>query len=326
MLNPNSGFNIMSLSCDVSEFAWVERYRPKTVKECILKKKTKEQFLDIVDKGHIQNMLLFGHPGSGKTTVAKALCLELGLDWMIINASNERGLDVIRDHITSFCSTVSLSGNGKCFILDEADHLLPATQAALRNATEEFSKYCSFIMTANYPNRIIEPLHSRFVGIDFNAEKSELLNMQAEFYGRVTKILKNEKVEWDDKVLIRVIQKFFPDNRRILNLLQNYGRHGMIDEGILMEIEEISIDVFIEAIKNKKFKEVTQFAVDQSNNDTSMIYQKLYRGLNGIIKPNCIPDVIQTLEDYQRYDAIVPSKELHIAALGTELIMMSEFK
>lgn len=316
----------MTLSIDINEFAWVEKYRPKTIDECILKAKVKSQFKDMVKQGKIQNMLLYGGPGSGKTTVAKALCHELGLDWMIVNASNERGLDVIRDRITSFCSTVSLTGNGKCFILDEADHLLPATQAALRNASEEYSKYCSFVMTANYPNRIIEPLHSRFIGIDFNADKAELEKMQASFYVRLMDILENESVTWDDKALITVIQKFFPDNRRILNILQNYGRSGRIDEGVLMSIDEVSVEAFIAAIKAKKFKEVNQFAVDNSTNDTSMIYQNVYRAIKSLIEPNSIPDVVRTLEDYQRYDSIVPSKELHIAALGLELMMVAEFK
>lgn len=316
----------MTLQFNSEEKLWVEKYRPQTIDDCILKTKVKSDFKEIVKSGHIPNMLLFGGPGSGKTTVAKAMCREMNVDWMMINASNERGLDVIRDKITNFCSTVSLSGSNKCFILDEADHLLPATQAAMRAATEEFSQYCSFIMTANYPNRIIEPLHSRFVGVDFNADKKELERMQANFYMRCCQILNNERVEYEDAPLVGVIQKLFPDNRRILNTLQQYARSGRIDVGILMSLEQISVEAFIEAIKSKKFKAITQFAVDNASNDTSVVYEKLYKTMVSQLSPNCIPDVITILEQYQRYDSSVPSKELHIAALGVELMMVGEFK
>jgi DNA polymerase III delta prime subunit len=210
--------------------------------------------------------------------------------------------------------------------MDEGDHLLPATQAALRSATEEFSQYCSFIITANYPNRIIEPLHSRFVGVDFNADKKELEQMQAKFYMRCVQILKNEGIEFEDAPLISVIQKLFPDNRRILNTLQQYGRSGKIDVGILMSLEQVSIESLVDAIKSKKFKAITQFAVDNSSNDTSVVYEKLYKIMVGQLTPACIPDVISILEQYQRYDSVVPSKELHLAALGVELMMTGEFK
>lgn len=256
------------LNVNKQESLWVEKFRPHTIQDCILKNQTKKEFLSILEEGKIPNLLLYGPPGTGKTTVARALCEELGLDYMIINASNERGLDVIREHIVSFASTVSMTGNGKCFILDEADHLLANTQAALRNASEEFSKSCSFIMTANYPNRIIPALHSRFVGIDFGADKKEYENMQAQMFMRVLEILKYENIEYDERVIITLIQKFFPDNRKILGVLQQYGRHGRIDEGVLMNLESVSIDNLIQAVKNKKFKDIVQWAEDNKDNDT----------------------------------------------------------
>lgn len=310
-----------------NERLWVEKYRPQNIEDCILKESTKKQFVSIVKEGNIPNLLLYGPPGTGKTTAAKAMCKELGVDWMVVNASNERGMDVLRDKIMSFASTVSLGGHGKCFILDEADHLLPATQAALRSATEELSANCSFIMTANYPNRIIDALHSRFAGIDFAADHRELERMQAEFFFRVIEILNNESVTYEEKVLVEVVQKYFPDNRKILNKLQQYARGGnCIDTGILMTMEEVSIDALIESIKSKKFKQVAQWAEDNKNNDTSSMYEKIYKSLKQWVAPSSIPDAIMTLQEYQKFDSVVPSKELHLTSLCVELMSSLEFK
>lgn len=310
-----------------NERLWVEKYRPQVISECILKESTKKQFESIVKEGNIPNLLLYGPPGTGKTTAAKAMCKELGVDWMVVNASNERGMDVLRDKIMSFASTVSLGGAGKCFILDEADHLLPATQAALRSATEELSANCSFIMTANYPNRIIDALHSRFAGIDFAADPRELERMQAEFFFRVIDILNNESVTYEEKVLVEVVQKYFPDNRKILNKLQQYARGGnCIDTGILMTMEEVSIDALIESIKSKKFKQVAQWAEDNKNNDTSSMYEKIYKSLKQWVAPSSIPDAIMTLQEYQKFDSVVPSKELHLTSMCVELMSSLEFR
>lgn len=306
---------------------WVERYRPKKVEHCILNKENQRALEAIVKDGHVPNMLFYGPPGTGKTTAAKAICQELGLDWTVVNASNERGLDMIREKIYGFASTVSLGGDGKCFILDEADYLTPNAQSALRAASEELSDNCSFIMTANYPNRIIEALHSRFTGMDFSASKEDADRMQAEFFFRLTEILANESVEYDERVVAQVVSKFFPDNRKILNRLQHYAKGGnVIDEGILMEIEEVNIDSLIDAIKDKKFGLVKQWAADNKDNDTSVLYEGLYHRLRDHIVADDIPDAIMILEEAQRYDSVVPSKELHLASTAVELMMGVDFK
>ena len=316
----------MTIIHNEDENLWVEKYRPKSVSECILKPSMRKEFDSILEKGHIPNMLFQGPPGTGKTTLAKALCNDLGMDYMMINASNERGLDVIREKITNFASTVSFTDKGKCFILDEADQLLGTTQAALRSASEEFSKSCSFIMTANYPNRIIPALHSRFVSADFGIDAKAMEEMQAQFFMRCLDILSNENVECDEAVLIRIIQKFFPDNRKIIGLLQKYGRHGKIDEGILMDLEEVNIDALIEAIKSKKFKQIMQWSEDNKDNDLSSMYEKLYKSLKQWVEPTSIPDAIVILEDAQRFDSTVASKELHLAAMCTELMTSLSFR
>jgi replication factor C small subunit len=234
---------------------------------------------------------------------------------------------MIREKIYGFASTVSLGGNGKCFILDEADYLTPNAQSALRAASEELSSNCSFVMTANYPNRIIEALHSRFTGMDFSASKQDSERMQAEFFFRLTEILFNESVEYDERVLAEVVSKFFPDNRKILNKLQHYAKGGnVVDEGILMEIEEVNLDSLIAAIKDKKFNQVKQWAADNKDNDTSILYEGLYQRMRDIVVPDSIPDAIMILEEAQRYDAIVPSKELHLASTAVELMMGVDFK
>lgn len=320
-------FEVYIMHVVKDEKIWVEKYRPNNINECILPSEVRKKLQKIVDQGYIQSMLFHGGPGVGKTTAARAVCEMLGVDYIIINASDERGLDMLRNRVADFASTVSLTGNGKCVILDEADHLLPATQAAFRNALEAFSKNCSFIWTANYPSRIIDALHSRLGSVEFKApDAAEFEKMQAQFFMRLCDILTNEGIKYDEKVLYHVVIKLFPDNRKILNELQLYSISGSIDEGILTSIQELQIDELLENIKAKKFKYIRQWAADNAGNDLSSIYDKLYKALLDRLQPSSIGDAIVCLEQYQRYDSVVASRELHAAALCVELMMTLEFK
>lgn len=314
------------MKCNQSEPLWVERYRPKSIAECILPKSIKKQFEDILATNRMPNLILSGGAGTGKTTVAKALCDELGLDWIVINASEENGIDVLRTKIKDFASTVSFSDNGKCVIMDESDHLTNSAQAAFRGMIEAFSKTCSFVFTCNYPNRMIDPLFSRSVHISFEIPKDEALTLQAQFFKRVIAILQNENVGFDQKAVATLIQKFFPDNRRVIGQLQHFARAGSIGPEILMELQEVSIESLINSMKAKQFKDVRQWCADNSDNDLSNLYSKLYKGLKDYIDSDSIPEAILILEDYQRYDSVVPDKELHLAAMCVNLMSQVVFK
>lgn len=316
----------MTIQFNKNEPLWVERYRPDTIDDCILPKRVKVQFKDIVKKGRIPNLLLSGGPGTGKTTVSRALCLELKVDWLIINCSEETGIDTLRTKIKDFASTVSFSDNGKCVVLDEFDYASPNLQAGLRNAMEAYSRTCSFILTCNYPNRIIDALKSRTVGIAFDNPKEEIPLLQATFFKRIVSILENEEIKFDQKAVIQLVQKFFPDNRRVLGQLQQYARAGEIDAGILLDLNDIGVEDLIKAMKNKSFKEVKQWCVENSQNDLSNLYTKLYKALPSQIEGPSIPEAIMIINDAQRYDSIVPDKELHCAALAIQLMMSLTFK
>lgn len=310
------------------ENLWVEKYRPDRIEDCILPNRIKSQFDDIITTGDIPNMLFFGSAGVGKTTVARAIAQQLDIDWMIINISEESGIDTLRTKIRDFASTVSLSESTKrkCIVLDEFDHASGALQAGLRGFIETFSKTCSFVLTCNFPNRIIEPLHSRTVAFDFSITKDEAMKLQAHMFKRVGEILDNENVKYDKRVVIKLIQKFFPDNRRILNQLQQYSKAGEIDEGVLMGLEEMSIEILVNAMKSKKFKDVRQWCAENAKNDLTNTYTMLYTELNKFLEPKSIPEAIVTIADYQKYDSVVPDKEIHICALATELMLGTEFK
>lgn len=309
-----------------NEKLWVEKYRPQVIEDCILPKVIKKSFTDIIKTGSIPNLLLSGGPGTGKTTIAKALCQELKVDWIIINTSEDTGIDTLRTKIRDFASTASFSDAGKCVIMDEFDYASPNLQAGLRNAMEGFSKTCSFILTCNYPNRVIDPIHSRTVHIPFEISPAEQPKLQGEFFKRVCAILTNEEISFDKMAVATLIQKFYPDNRRVLGQLQQYARAGEIDAGILVELQDINIESLIKAMKAKQFKDVRQWCTENSGNDLSNLYSKLYKELKNWSAQKSIPEAILILEDYQRFDSTVPDKELHIAALCVQLMMALEFK
>lgn len=317
-----------NVTSNIEEIYWEEKYRPHNIDECILKPSIKSTLKSIVEDGIItNNMMFYGSSGTGKTTAARAICEQLGYEYIIVNASDERGLDVIRERIKNFASTVSMMDGGrKCFILDEADSLLPDTQKALRRASEEYSKNCSFIMTANFPNRIIEAIHSRFVTIEFGVGKEDEEQMQAEIFMRLSEVLNQENVDYDENVLVKVVQKMFPDTRKMLNRLQYHSRRGKIDTGMLMDVQDVSFDTLIKAMQEGSFKDVKQWCAENANNDTSSLYERLYKSMKDFVADKSKPDAIMIFEDYQRHDATVPSKELHLAALCTELMTSLEIK
>lgn len=308
------------------EILWVERYRPAKVSDIVLPKTLKNQLEHIVETGTLTNLLLCGSPGTGKTTVARALCNELGLDWIILNMSEDRGIDTLRTTIRDFASTSSLSGKGKCVIMDEADYMSATAQAAFRSFLEEFSKTCRFILTCNYPNKLIEAIHSRTVKLvfDFTTKEKELCQVQ--MYKRICKILDHEEVEYNPSAVVAVIAKYFPDNRRILGQLQEFSRRGAINESVLEDLNLFGIDDLIKHLKAKKFKDITQWVVENTDGDLASLYGTLYRNLKEHINPQSIPECVLILEEYQRHHSIVPDKELHLTALCVRLMVDLEFK
>ena len=284
---------------------WVEKYRPKKVEDCILPDTIKTTFQEYVNKKEIPNLLLSGSAAVGKTTIAKALCEEVGCDYIVINGSDESGIDVLRTKIKHYASSVSLSGGRKVIIIDEADYLNPnSTQPALRGAIEEFSSNCSFIFTCNFKNRIIGPIHSRCSVVDFkiNGNKAK---MAAQFFKRVEWILEQEKIKYDKEVVAAVITKHFPDNRRILNELQRYSISGVIDKGILSNITDIQLDNLVKGLKEKDFAVVRKWVTSNLDNDPTRIYRKLYDTLYEQLKPNSVPQLVLHLAKYQYQAAFV---------------------
>ena len=281
-------------------FLWVEQYRPKTVDDCILPQSLKNTFKEFVEAGNVPNIILSGGPGVGKTTIAKAVLDEIGATSMMVNGSEESGIDVLRTKIKNFASTVSLEGGRKYLILDEADYLNPqSTQPALRGFMEEFHKNCGFIMTCNYKNRLIEPLHSRCSVIDFTIPKSEKPNLAMDFMKRVEFILQNENVEYDKKVLAEVIQRHFPDWRRILNELQRYSISGRIDAGILVDMAEINIKEVMKFMKEKEFTNVRRWVVNNLDMDSVRLFRSIYDNLYTFLDHSSIPHVVCILAEYQ---------------------------
>ena len=307
-------------------FLWVEKYRPKTIDECILPDRIKLIFQQISLEGRIPNMILSGGPGMGKTTVAKALCNEVGCDFLMINGSEESGIDVLRTKIRGYASTVSFDGKRKVVILDEADYLNPqSTQPALRSFIEEFEKHCSFIMTCNYINRIIEPLHSRCQTIDFRINKEEKLNVGSNFGKRLYTILDQEKVDYDKKVVAEVLMKHFPDYRRVLNELQKYSKYGNIDSGILSQVSDIDLSELMNHMKDKKFNEVRKWVVNNLDNDPQKIYRKIYDVAEKYVQTTSIPQLVLILADSQYKSAFAADHELNLVACLVEIMLECQF-
>jgi len=310
----------------MQEFLWVEKYRPQSVADTILPKHLKETFSKIVESEEIPNLLFTGTAGIGKTTVAKALCNQLGLDYLLINGSEEGNIDTLRNKIKHFASTVSLQGGYKVVILDEADYLNPqSTQPALRGFIEEFSNNCRFIMTCNFKNRIIEPLHSRCSVVEFNIAKKDMPELCGSFMKRVGDILKTENVDYDQGVIAELIMKHMPDWRRVLNELQRYSVSGSIDSGILVSLSEVSIGNLMSAMKDKNFKQMRQWVTDNIDQEPAALFRKIYDNMSDYVKPQSIPQLVLILADYQYKNSFVADHELNMVACCTEIMAAVEF-
>jgi len=311
------------------EFLWVEKYRPKTIEECILPEQTKKTFLGFLDKGEVPNLLLAGPAGCGKTTVAKALCNQLGVDVYVINGSDEgRFLDTVRNNAKNFASTVSLSSESKhkVIIIDEADNTTPDVQLLLRASIEEFSGNCRFIFTCNYKNKIIEPLHSRCAVVEFGIQGKLKQEIAAAFFGRLVSILEQEKIETDKKVLAELINKHFPDWRRVLNECQRYSVGGKIDTGILAHFSDVKVNDLIKNLKEKNFPEVRKWCVNNLDNDPSVLLRRIYDNLYSSLVPSTIPAAVLILAKYQYQIAFVADQEINMLACLTEIMVECKFK
>jgi DNA polymerase III delta prime subunit len=305
---------------------WTEAYRPKTIADCILPERLKKPFQEYINQKNIPNLLLAGGAGVGKTTVAKAMCEEIGCDYMVINGSDESGIDTFRNKIKTYASSMSLSGGRKVIIIDEADYLNPnSTQPALRNAIEEFASNCSFIFTCNFKNRIIDPLHSRCAVIDFGLKNDEKSEMAGQFFKRVSGILQSEKVEFEPKVIAELVKKHFPDFRRVINELQRFSKFGKIDTGVLAQIGDVSISEIVKHLKEKDFGSIRKW-VATTDVDATTLYRKIYDNLYDVLKPQSIPQAVVILADYQYKQAFVADQEINTVACLTELMVSVEFK
>lgn len=308
-----------------AEMLWSQKYRPQTIADTILPEKTKKAFQKFVDDTQIPNLLLSGSPGTGKTTAAIAMLKQLGCDYILINGSMNGGIDTLRHEIANFASSVSFSGGRKYVIIDEADYLTPNTQAALRSFSEEFSKNCGFIFTCNFKNKIIAPLHSRFSSVDFAIEKAEKPKLAMQFFKRIVGILDKEGVEHDQRVVAKIIENHFPDFRRVLNELQNYAASGKIDEGILSNFRQESIDQLFGFLKEKNFTEMRKWVAANSDQDFSAIYTNLYQSGLEKVKMSTMPAFVVTLAKYQFQHSHVPNHELNLVAGLTEILVECEF-
>ena len=309
----------------VKEFLFVEKYRPQTIEDCILPEGLKETFQDIVTGGELPNMMFTGSAGVGKTTVARALCNELDIDYMMINGSEDGNIDTLRGKIKQFASTVSLQGGQKVVILDEADYLNPqSTQPALRGFIEEFSSNCRFILTCNFKNRIIDPLHSRCSIYEFNLGNKG--KMAEQFMARLQFILDSESIIYDNAVLAELIMKYIPDWRRVINECQRYGMSGHIDTGILVTLSETSIKGLMEDLKAKNFKKMRKWVTDNMDVESSKLFRMIYDNMLTYVEPSSVPQVVLILADYSYKDSFVADHELNVVACLTEIMSQIKFK
>ena len=310
-----------------NQLLWVEKYRPHKIEDCILPDSIKTTFQEYVNRKEIPNLLLAGSAGVGKTTIAKALCDEIGCDYIVINGSDESGIDTFRNKIKNYASSMSLSGGRKVIIIDEADYLNPnSTQPALRGAIEEFSVNCSFIFTCNFKNRIIEPLHSRCSVVEFKIQNGQKAKMATQFFKRVEWILSEEGIVYDKEVVAAVVMKHFPDNRRVLNELQRYSVSGTIDKGILATVSDVQITDLIKAIKGKDFGSARKWVTNNLDSDSATVLRKIYDSMYDFLKPDSIPQAVLVLAKYQYQSAFVADQEINMMACLTEMMVECEFK
>ena len=311
------------------EFLWVEKYRPNTVENCILPESTKKVFQGFVDQGELPNLLLSGTAGVGKTTIAKAMCEEIGASYIVINGSDEgRFLDTVRNRIRQFASTVSLTSGAshKVVIIDEADNTTNDVQLSLRTAVEEFHSNCRFIFTCNFINKIIEPLHSRCTVVDFRIKPEQAVHLQGEFFTRLKTILDHEQIQYEDKVLAKLTKRYYPDWRRLINECQRYAATGSITSAILVDVADVNLDTLLASLKKKEFTNVKNWVVQHMDNDPSMVMRKIYDSIYGVMKPASIPEAVLIIAKYMRDIQIVPDQEVNMLACLTEIMMSCEFK
>jgi len=311
------------------KFLWVEEYRPHTIDDCILPVNIKKSFEGFLAQKEIPNLLLCGSAGVGKTTVAKAVCDEIGASYIVINGSDEgRFLDTVRNKVRQFATTVSLTSGAahKVVIIDEADNTTSDVQLSLRTAVEEFHSNCRFIFTCNFPNKIIEPLHSRCTVIDFKINSTEVDKLQAKFFVRLKTILDNNSIEYEDKILIKLIKRYYPDWRRLINEAQRHSANGRIDSSILADIADINLDDLVRSLKNKEFTTVKKWVVENIDNDPNLVLRRMYEVLYDNLKPASIPEAVLIIAKYQYQISFVADQEINLLACLTEIMMSCEFK
>ena len=313
----------------MKKFLWVEQYRPTKIADCILPENIKKSFHGFVEQGEIPNLLLAGTAGIGKTTVAKALCDEIGASYIVINGSDEgRFLDTVRNRVRQFATTVSLTSGGdhKVVIIDEADNTTNDVQLSLRTAVEEFHNNCRFIFTCNFPNKIIEPLHSRCTVVDFKINTDQAMELQGQFFTRLKQILEEQNVDYQDKVLAKVVKRYYPDWRRLINECQRFAASGSINAAILADVADINLDSLVRSLKAKEFTIVRKWVVDNINNDPVTVMRKLYDVLYDNLKGGSIPEAVLIIAKYSRDIHLVPDQEINLLACLTEVMMSCEFK